>query len=527
MIEKINTKFDYKKVEDINMIKTSLFLFLSLIGVKFISFFRDILLARNFGVSNETDAFFVSLALINVFSVLITSPLAASYIPIASGLYLKEDQKKFKEFLGISYVFSFVAGLALLIFQYFFLSLIINILAPGFSNETFTLVYNLTLVQLPIIVLSILRGVNNGNLQMINKFNLVQYFNALGIFFVVIYLLIFGEKSKILHIAFVFTIGNFISILLSSIYLKKADIKPIFNVNFKMKEFISLLKMMLIFSLATVIREVNVVFDKAIGSMLPVGSITMMSYASKLTITEVGLISVVVSTVAYSQISKYIIVKRKNETKKYLILAINLVNTVVFPLAFITIVFRYEIIQLLFGRGEFSYYNIKETADIMMFYAFGMIGFGIQDVLTRVFHAMKVAKYTVYSSLLLVILNVSLSLSLYKSFGARGVAFATSLSVLITIIPLIIICHKKFIDLNNSGLFKSTVFIIFSTLFSTLLGFLIYKNLISKMNLILVFQLLVTFIIIFAFYLLFGYISKNEIIYSSIKNLIFKKEEID
>lgn len=41
-----------------------------------------------------------------------------------------------------------------------------------------------------------------------------------------------------------------------------------------------------------------------------------------------------------------------------------------------TILYRYEIISVLFGRGAFTQENVRLTANTMMIYAAGMLGAG-------------------------------------------------------------------------------------------------------------------------------------------------------
>lgn len=509
------------KIKNISLIKASMFLSITMLGLKFISFLRDIMLAKYFGATVESDAFLVSLTVLTIFTTLITSPLAASFIPIATDIYIGKGKEEFSKFIGASYTLAFFAGIVITLITYFFLDVLIRVIAPGFSAEGTNLIYILVIIQLPVITISILNGINRGNLQMINRFNFAQALNSLGILFTIVYFLFSKDNSTIQGTALAFTLGSIISVFMGYYVIFREGIFPKFSFVIITPEIKKMLQMMIMFAIASGVREINIIVDKAIGSLLPTGSITMMSYASKMTVTEVGLVSVAISTVAFAQISKLTSLGDKNELKKTFVNAINIVNTLIFPMVILTIVLRFEIINLLFGRGEFTQENVQKTANIMGFYAIGMIGFGMQDVLTRTFHAFKIAKYTLVSSILLVFSNVTLSIILYKPFGPYGIAFASSFSVLLIIVPLFYLCNRYLIPLKGEGLIKETTKIAFASITCGMVAYLFNNILLLNSNPMI--KLFILTSISISTYIVIGYMLKIIVINDIIKSVLKKK----
>jgi len=505
------------KIKKISLLKTSILLSVTMLGLKMVTFFRDMMIARHFGATIESDAFLVSGTIIGLITSLIISPLAASFIPIASELYMDKDKERFNKFIGSSYFTACFAGIVITIFQFAFLDQIIKVVAPGFSEEGVKLIYTLVIIQLLVITTSVPQGVNIGILQLLNKFSIAQVLNNLGIIASIVYLVLFRDRTTIQGITIAFTLGNVFSAFGGFYIIFREGIFPKLGfkiVNFELKK---ILQMMILFAIASGVREINIIVDKAIGSLLPIGSITMMSYASKLTVTQVGLISVAISTVAYSQIAKLNALSDENEMKQTFVNAINMVNTLIFPMVILTIVLRFEIVNILFGRGEFTEDNVQQTAQIMMSYAIGMIGFGMQDVLTRTFHAFKIAKYTVGSSILLVLINVVLSITLYKSFGANGVAFSSSISVLSVIGPLFYVCNRYVISLKGQRLIQETIKIFFNAIICGIFAYILKSVLLNDVNIII--KLIITVAISMTSYFLIGYIIKINVIRESISSI--------
>ena len=86
-----------------------------------------------------------------------------------------------------------------------------------------------------------------------------------------------------------------------------------------------------------------------------------------------------------------------------------------------------------------------------------MIGFSLQDIITRSMFAYKIRKYSVISSVILVLTNIAMNYCTYKTFGNTGIALANTLSVLVIIPLLLFWCNKRVIALEWKKL--ATVFL--------------------------------------------------------------------
>ena len=189
-------------------------------------------------------------------------------------------------------------------------------------------------------------------------------------------------------------------------------------------------------AITAAIREINVLCDKAVGSLLQTGSITMLSYASKLTVVVVGLVTASISLVGFANIAKLKNEGRNQEILEGIVDSCNLINFFIIPFSVYMIVFAFDIIKFLYFGGNFDLNSVSKTANIMKLYAIGLIGYGFQDVYTRTLHAYKIVRCTIKESALVVLTNIILNLTLYRHMGAYGVAIATTVSIII-VIPIL------------------------------------------------------------------------------------------
>lgn len=507
-----------KSKENVDIAKTSIILTLILIFAKFASFIRDIFLAQRFGISVESDVFLASSSVLMIFVSFIRSPFSAAYLPLATDYYIKKNKEKQKYFFGSVIGAALVIGIVISLIEIIFVDEIISVVTPGFGYEASQMLKSVIYLQIPVITITFLFAVSCSHLRLINKFNWAEISNIFPPLFCILYLIILRENSTIFGLSIATVIGYFISYSVQSLILKKNNIDIKINFNFFNND--DLKKVMLAmapFMIAGIARELNTLIDKSMGSLLPEGSISVLSYASKMTVTEVGLITTAVSMIIFAEIAKFSTVDDKEGIKRTVVYALKFINLILIPICILTIVLRTNIIAILFGRGMFDEQSIKITANTMACYAIGMIGFGMQDVLTRALHATKHRKYPALISVVLVCINITLNLLLYNRLGTYGLALASSIAVL-AIIPLLYsYFNKNVVRLTKSDRVIKDIVII--TIISLTMGICVsivnsyIVNLSSNYFIATIISLIVAGIV----YIMGLIITKNEILFDLIK----------
>ena len=120
-----------------------------------------------------------------------------------------------------------------------------------------------------------------------------------------------------------------------------------------------------------------------------------------------------------------------------------MVNLLVIPATFGSMIFAEQIVRLLFNRGMFDTQAISMTTSALFFYSLGMIGFGLRDVLSRAFYSMQDTKTPAINAAIAVVLNIILNIIFSKFLGIGGLALATSISAIFGTVLLFISFRKK------------------------------------------------------------------------------------
>lgn len=436
--------------KDFNLISSTMAITIAMLLSKILSFVRDMVQANYLGASEISDAILLSTSLLMTLSTFVRSPFQASYLPFATDAYYSEEKSK-KEFFGSIYLFAVSVGLVLMVIEFVFMKPILAIVVPGFTDDTRSFLYDLLLIELPVIPLSMIASVNDGNLKVYNKFGISEISNAILAFFLIGYFIIFKSSISILTLG-VCVVSSYVCVfILRTLVLRHAGLRVTFKLDWwKRKEILAILKAMVPFILATCAKELNSLIDKAVASLLRAGSITIQSYASKLTITETGLIATAISMVIFSQAAKQFSKGDNAGLKKIIVDGMKFVNTVMIPCCLLTIILKNEIIQVLFGRGEFTAEDVVLTANTMMIYSIGMIGAGFDEVLTRAMHATRHRKFPAIVSTISVFANTLLNFLVYKSFGVYGLAAASSLVSILKAPIYYIYVNRKLVKFDHN-----------------------------------------------------------------------------
>jgi putative peptidoglycan lipid II flippase len=93
-----------------------------------------------------------------------------------------------------------------------------------------------------------------------------------------------------------------------------------------------------------------------------------------------------------------------------------------------------QIISALYGYGFFDDESVMNTSAALLLFGIGLPAFGLIKIYSSFYFARSNTKFPFYLSLFSVILNISISLALFKSYGFLIIPLATSISAWLTVI---------------------------------------------------------------------------------------------
>ena len=421
-----------------------------------LGFIRDILIARYLGSTVIADAFFVAFRIPNFFRrVLAEGAYSAALIPVFSGVVLNpKDEREASDFVENTTSMLLFATVVLTIIFFFGMPYIIQVLAPGFTDnkEAYELAVHFGKIIFPYIIFISLAAhfasINNVH----ERFAAGAFAPAiLNISFI---LSLFFLTPFVTTAGHALSYGVLIGGVLQFLYLYRAVLNfyrpriilPVLNE--KLKKFF---KLFLPGVFGSGVIQLNIVIGTIIASFLPVGAISHIYYADRLNQLPLAIFGIALGIVLLPSLSKAIKQSDQETTNNIQNRSIEFSLLISLPSAIGLFILAEPIIQILFERGAFVAEDTFYTAKVLSYFALGLPAYIIIKVLVSCFFAREDTKTPLYISIVSVITNVVLSLLLIGSMREMGIAVATAISAWVNALLLYFFLairnHMKFDDL--------------------------------------------------------------------------------
>lgn len=430
------------------LLKTISWLSMLAIISKMLAFLRESFISFRYGVGFITDIYFFEDGLVNIINSILTSIISSTFIPLYLEIKKEEDRKKYT---NVVITVQGIICIILLSFFMFFTNEILHILVPGFyENYDMNYVIQLTRIFIPTLLMVFFENVLIVLLQA-NGYYVYANLQSLIINISLIGYLLFGYQFGIAGILITKIISHLILIFILLISLKKKKLfKYKFTPNFKDDKLIKMFKLSLPVVIVSILSQFNYLVDRTMSSLLPSGSMSLLSYASTIAMLIYYVIGNSFNNVFYTIVSK--VQNDKDEMTKELIRFLKYLLRILIPICTVITIFSYNIVKILYGRGEITESNLYSISYLVILYLPGNLLLCVRDLLNRICYATKYTYMTAISASFGFVLNIVLNLVLTKILGIYGLALATTLSsILATIILVSMIKFKKILLNFNFG----------------------------------------------------------------------------
>lgn len=448
------------------MKKTALIIMIITFFSKIIGFIRDIVLSYFFGASNISDAYLISLTVPSVIFGLIGVGIVTAYIPMQSRIIEESGDLVGSRFTSNFTNIILVMVTIILIVGQIFTEPIVKLFAIGFTGETLKLTIGFTKISLFGMYFTALISIFSGYLQIKNNY-IVPALIGFPLNIIVIISIIVASEGNYVVLAIGTLIASVSQFILMMPFIRKVNFKYSLVLDYKDNKIIRTLYIALPVIIGTSVNQLNILVDRTIASSLSIGGISALNYANRLNLFIQGLFVTSIITAMYPMISSYASKKNFSGVKKTLVESINIITIMVLPITIGTLLFSKEVTIMLFGRGAFNTEAIQMTSTALYFYAFGMMGVGIREVLARGFYSIQNTKTPMINAAIGMIINILLNIVLSKYMGIGGLALATSIAATITTILLFFSLRNK---IGSFGMKKISVSFVKILLASIVMG---------------------------------------------------------
>ncbi|MDP8227220.1 MAG: murein biosynthesis integral membrane protein MurJ [Candidatus Celaenobacter polaris] len=396
---------------------------------------RDIFLTHFLGVTAIADSFGVAFVIPNMLRGLFgEGSLAAAFIPTYTEI--KETRSKEE---AVAFALNLLSILVLILIGLVLLGLllapyIIRIMAPGFSAEVQELTIHLTRILFPYLFLI---GLTSSIIAILNAHKIFFFPSLsplmlnLGIILPILFVSFFTH-TDIVYRAYLFSggviLGGIFQLFVNVRLLKTIGYTYKFKINFKQKELKGVWNRMIPGILSLGIREVNVVVDTLLASLLITGSVAALQYGNRLMQLPLGVFGVAIGAAVLPMFSRQTAHKKADELIHSIQEAFQMIIIIMMPIIVLILVVGKDAISLVFLHGAFDQQALIMTYSALTFYSIGLISHSSVKIFASAFFALKNTKTPMIIAGIAVICNIILNLILMRLLQLRGLALATSIA---------------------------------------------------------------------------------------------------
>lgn len=412
---------------------------------KILGFSRDLVLSYCYGATNISDAYLIATTLPVTLFAFVGTAITSSYIPVANGL---KDENSRNRFDSLLFTFLTLICSIIIIVVNLFPSYIIKIFASGFEGEVLDISISILRVNIFNVLFSGIIFLFVAFLNFKQKF-IVAIARSIPFDIAIIGSIILSYKTSNINIL---SFGLIISIILELLFILPAVVKNDFKLTKFRKSDFSGFKEMLIIALPAILSsalsEVNAVIDRSIASNIAEGAVSSLTYSSRVisALTSIFITSLI--TIMYPKLVKSLD-GEDDSFANYVTKTANDINFFTVPIFASILIFSNLIINVLFGRGNFSTSAEQTTSTTFLMYSISFIFCGLRELFTMTFYAQKKIKIPIIISVVALSLNIILNFILSKFMGVSGLALATSISNIVSaLIMLVLLLKKKNINIK-------------------------------------------------------------------------------
>jgi putative peptidoglycan lipid II flippase len=189
--------------------------------------------------------------------------------------------------------------------------------------------------------------------------------------------------------------------------------------------------------------QINILVDSQIASSFGNGPMSWLNYGFRLMQFPIGMFGIAIATSTTTTISYWAAQGAKEKLQKTLSTSLRFAACLTFPATIGLIIFRQEIVKLLYEGGSFLPIHTEKTSQVVMLYALALFSYSAVKILVPVFYVLNDSKTPVSISMVTVAAKIALNFALTIPLNYLGLALATSLASWLNCALLLAFLHKK------------------------------------------------------------------------------------
>jgi putative peptidoglycan lipid II flippase len=428
----------------------------SILASRFLGFLREWTVAHQIGSNATTDAYYAAFTLPDFLNYLVAGgALSLTFIPVFSKYVAEGREEEGWEVFSTVVTFMGLLVLTLVLVAELFAHPLVTVIAPGFHADQRGLLVFLTRLMLPAQVCFYVGGILAA----------VQY--ARGQFLVpslapIVYNLaiILGGVLLSARIGITgFSVGVLAGALLGNLLLQvygayRAGARYRPRLHLRHPGFILFLKLTIPIMLALSLSFTDDWIIRWFASYMQPASITWLSYGKTLMKVPLGIVGQAIGVAAFPVLAQLYSEKKYDELNRLLNNTLKALLLLLVPIAALTMAQSQPLVHLVFSHTRLTEFDLRATAETLLFFALGLSAWGAQAILARGFYATRDTITPAVAGTAFTFLNLPIYWYLAHHMQHLGLALASSIGISLYTVTLFVFLIRRTRNRETAGLVK-------------------------------------------------------------------------
>ncbi len=431
---------------------------------------RDILIARYFGASGDTDAYYVAFRLPNLLRRLFAEgAFQQAFVPMLADVKANKSAEETKSFIDKIASLLGTIVLTVSILGVIIAPVLVMIIASGLYGEpaTFATASSLTRLMFPYIFFMSMVALSASILNTWRHFTIPAAVPILlNLSLICATLFIAPHMSRPIYaLAIGVMTGGLLQLGVQIPLLKKYGLIPSFTsplIALKDESVRRVLRLMLPALFAVAVAQISILINTNIASFLHEGSVTWLSYADRLMEFPTALLGVALGTVLLPSLSAAFAKGQMDHYNSLLNWGLQLVVAFAIPAALGLAFLSEGLCSVLFQGIRFSAHDAHQTAMAVLGYSCGLLGLISIKILAPGFYAQKDIKTPVKVAVLALIITQLFNLINVPLFAHAGLALSVGLGACVNAFCLLTILRRRKVFVPEGGWKKLFIAVVVS-----------------------------------------------------------------
>ena len=433
-----------------------------------LGYVRDFFIARVFGASLVTDAFFVAFKIPNLLRRMFAEgAFSQAFVPILAE-HKNRDPDGVRALidcvatlLGVALVLAALLGMAAA-------PLIVYVTAPGFAGDPgkFELTVQLLRITFPYIVFISLVALASGILNTWSRFAVPAVTPVLLNVSFIVGAAFFADRfdPPVLVLAWAVFAGGLLQLLLQLPFLARLGLLPRWRLDLKHPGVRRVLTLMAPAAFGVSVSQVSLLINQIFASFLATGSVSWLYYADRLMEFPAGVLGAALGTILLPSLSKHHASGSTDDYGRLLDWGLRVTLLLALPAAAALAVLAMPLIATLFHYGRFSEADAWMTREALIAYSLGLVGLILVKILAPGFYARQNVVTPVKIGLVTLAATQAMNLAFIGPLKHAGLALAIGLGACLNAWLLFLFLKKQRIYSPQPGWLAFTLKVAVSVL---------------------------------------------------------------